>query len=272
MKCHSGEISSFYGNPLTVFWRSVFVKYALLVYIHPMKDTVLIVVPAFNEESSIGEVLIDLKAFVASRENFDVCVVNDGSFDSTSEIAHRSGVHVLDLPVNLGVGGALRAGYRYAFENGFNSVIHFDADGQHQSEFIIEIVEALKDCDFVIGSRYGKDSAYPITPTVRIAQIILSLLLRICHGAKLSDPTSGFRGTKGKLIETFSRSYPSPFLADTIGSIIIAVNHDYEIKEIFTPMKERINGEASHNFLQRCKYFAIAVLLTVLWHEREDKS
>jgi glycosyltransferase involved in cell wall biosynthesis len=244
----------------------------VLGYIHLMIDKVLIVVPAFNEESSIGEVLIDLKAFTAPRENFDVCVVNDGSFDSTSEIAHRSGVHVLDLPVNLGVGGALRAGYRYALENGFNTVIHFDADGQHQSEYIVEVIKALKDCDFVIGSRYGKESTYPITPMVRIAQLILSLLLRICHGVRLSDPTSGFRGTRGELIKTFSQSYPSPFLADTIGSIIIAANHDYKIREIFTPMKERINGEASHNFFQRCKYFAIAVLLTVLWHERDDRS
>ena len=237
-----------------------------------MVESVLIVVPAFNEESSIEEVLFELKAFVSSRDNFDICVVNDGSVDSTSEIAHRSGVQVLDLPVNLGVGGAIRAGYRYAFENGFNLVIHFDADGQHQSEFISDIVEALKDSDFVIGSRYGKESEYPITFIVRIAQVILSLLLRVCHGVKLSDPTSGFRGAKGKLVETFSRNYPSPFLADTIGSIIIATNHEYQIKEIFTPMKERSHGKASHNFLQRCKYFAIAVLLTVLWHEREDKQ
>ncbi len=230
-------------------------------------DPTLIIVPAFNEESSIGSVLKDLKKFTSLQSRFEICVINDGSRDSTSEIARSFGVHVLDLPLNIGVGGALRTGYRFAMENGFQRVIHFDADGQHQSESIVDIMEALDKSDFVIGSRYGKNMEYPISFVVRSAQVVLSVLLRIFHGANLTDPTSGFRGTKGDLIKIFARKYPSPFLADTIGSIILAKKHKFQVEEIFTPMKVRQSGDASQNFYQRVKYFILAMLLIMLWRE-----
>lgn len=227
----------------------------------------LIIIPAFNEASSIGPVVQDLKEFTSLHSGFEICVINDGSEDSTSEIARSLGVHVIDLPLNIGVGGALRAGYRFALECGFQRVIHFDADGQHQSEGIVGIMEALDESDFVIGSRYGKNTEYPISFVVRSAQVVLSVLLRIFHGVSLTDPTSGFRGAKGDLIEIFARKYPSPFLADTIGSIILAKKHNFPAEEIFTPMKVRQAGEASQNFLQRVRYFILAILLIILWRE-----
>jgi glycosyltransferase involved in cell wall biosynthesis len=233
-----------------------------------MGASTLIIVPAFNEEKSLPRVLQDLTTVISQDSEYTICVINDGSTDSTSKIAKEFGVVVLDLPVNIGVGGALRTGYRYAVENRFDRVIHFDADGQHRYNLIADISKGLDENDFVVGSRYGKEASYPITRMVRTAQLTLSLLLKMFHQVNLTDPTSGFRGSKGQLLEVFSRKYPSAFLADTIGSIILAKKHKFKIIEIFTPMNVRTEGLMSHSILQRIKYFGFAVLLVIFWREK----
>jgi glycosyltransferase involved in cell wall biosynthesis len=232
-----------------------------------MQEKVLILVPAFNEEESLGEVLRDVTALEVPDCEVRICVVNDGSKDRTAQIAAKYPVTLIDLPINLGVGGAIRAGYCYASLHGFSKVVHFDADGQHSSLYIPKILEHLREHDLVVGSRYLDGNSYPVKLHVRSAQVILSLLIRLCHGLKISDPTSGFRATKGELIQIYSETYPVNFLSDTIGSTIQAKHHNFRIFEIFTPMNERVHGTSSQGLYQRVKYFLLSVSLVVFWRD-----
>lgn len=232
-----------------------------------MQEKVLILIPAFNEEESLGKVLNELVNLELAKWKISICVINDGSQDRTAEIAQKFPLTLINLPINLGVGGAIRSGYRYAHINGFRRVVHFDADGQHSTLHIETILNQLDTYDLVIGSRYLDQNRYPVKFHVRTAQIILSLLIRMFHGLKISDPTSGFRASKGKLIEIYSKTYPVNFLSDTIGSTIQAKHHGFQVSEIFTPMIERIHGESSQGVLQRVKYFLLSVALLIFWRD-----
>jgi glycosyltransferase involved in cell wall biosynthesis len=232
-----------------------------------MQEKVLILIPAFNEEQSLGKVLNELASLELTKWEISLCVINDGSQDRTAEIARKFSLTLIDLPVNLGVGGAIRSGYRYAHINGFSRVVHFDADGQHSALHIEAILDQLNTYDLVIGSRYLDQNSYPAKLHVRTAQVILSLLIKLFHGLKISDPTSGFRASRGKLIEMYSKIYPVNFLSDTIGSTIQAKHHGFKISEIFTPMIERIHGESSQGVFQRAKYFLLSVTLIIFWRD-----
>jgi glycosyltransferase involved in cell wall biosynthesis len=232
-----------------------------------MQEKVLILVPAYNEEESLGKVLNELATLELPNYKLFVCVINDGSVDRTAQIAEKFPVALINLPVNLGVGGAIRSGYRYAHVNNFSKVVHFDADGQHSMQHIETILEHLNHYDLVIGSRYLDKNYYPAKFHVRTAQVILSLLIKFFHGLNISDPTSGFRASKGKLIEIYSKTYPVNFLSDTIGSTIQAKHHNLQVSEIFTPMTERMNGKSSQGLLQRLKYFLLSVTLVIFWRD-----
>jgi glycosyltransferase involved in cell wall biosynthesis len=232
-----------------------------------MQEKVLIIVPAFNEEESLGKVLNELATLELTTWKLFVCVINDGSVDRTAQIAEKFPITLINLPVNLGVGGAIRSGYRYAHVNNFSRVVHFDADGQHSMHHIETILEHLNDNDLVIGSRYLDKNYYPAKFHVRTAQVILSLLIKIFHGLKISDPTSGFRASKGKLIEIYSKTYPVNFLSDTIGSTIQAKHHGFKISEIFTPMIERKYGKSSQGVMKRTKYFLLSATLIIFWRD-----
>ena len=232
-----------------------------------MQEKVLILLPAFNEEESLGKVLNELVTLKLTKWNVSLCVINDGSQDRTAEIAEKFPLTLINLPVNLGVGGAIRSGYRYAHINGFSRVVHFDADGQHSPLHIETILDQLNTNDLVIGSRYLHKNSYPVRLHVRTAQVILSLLIKVFHGLKISDPTSGFRASKGKLIEIYSKTYPVNFLSDTIGSTIQAKHHGFRISEIFTPMNERMHGKSSQGIFQRAKYFLLSVTLIMFWRD-----
>jgi glycosyltransferase involved in cell wall biosynthesis len=232
-----------------------------------MPDKVLIIIPAFNEEASIGRVLEKLKKISFPEIINSICVINDGSTDRTAEITASHSVFLINLPINLGVGGALRAGYKFAVDRGFNKVIHFDADGQHSSNYLHKMLNALADHDLVIGSRYGTGKAYPVKFHVRAAQIVLSTQIKIIHGISIKDPTSGFRATKGDLVKLYSRIYPTMFLADTIGSTIQAKHHGFKITEILTPMHERQNSKSSVGILKRIRYFILSLNLILFWRD-----
>jgi glycosyltransferase involved in cell wall biosynthesis len=232
-----------------------------------MQEKVLLLIPAFNEEASLGKVLSEVSTLKVNHCEIRICVINDGSRDQTAQIAAKYPVTLIDLPINLGVGGAIRSGYCYAKLHGFTQVVHFDADGQHSSLHISTILEHLRNNDLVIGSRYLQKGFYPIKLHVRSAQIILSLLMKSFHGLRISDPTSGFRASKGKLIQIYSEIYPVNFLSDTIGSTIQAKHHNSKIFEIFTPMSERAHGKSSQGLLQRVKYFLLSITLVMFWRD-----
>jgi glycosyltransferase involved in cell wall biosynthesis len=232
-----------------------------------MTEDVLVLIPAYNEEKSIERVIHSLLDLNIPNIKLHLCVISDGSTDKTKEIAEIFPINLIDLPTNLGVGGALRAGYVFATLNGFEKVVHFDADGQHSTEFIPSLLKELETNDLVIGGRYGEDGRYQVTSHVRLAQRVLSLLLRHFHHIKITDPTSGFRATKAELIREYSRIYPTNYLFDTIGSTIQAKQSGRKIVEIFTPMNERLDGTPSQSFLKKVKYFMLSAFLIVFWRE-----
>jgi glycosyltransferase involved in cell wall biosynthesis len=230
-----------------------------------MMKSVLVVIPAFNEENVIGIVVDKIHKIQAKDYSFDVCVVNDGSSDSTLNVASKHANIVIDLPINLGVGSAVRAGYQYALANKYEYVIQIDADDQHDPSHFNLMLEKLLDFDHVVGSRYLNKDGYQISIIVRMAQIVVSLLMRALHGIKVSDPTSGYRASGKNAIKIFAMSYPTTFLQDTIGSIILLKKADLSLVEINTPMKPRDIGESSQKTLRRIRLYLQSILLIIFW-------
>lgn len=227
---------------------------------------ILVLIPAYNEQENIGKVLTDLINFQKSKPFLDICVINDGSQDDTEEVAKSFPISLLNLPVNSGVGAAVRTGYIYAHLNDYQTVIQFDADGQHDVSEINSILEEASENSIVIGSRFLGNNNYAVPKSTRVAQILLSITLRIFHNLKIQDPTSGFRVSKGReVISYYSRNYPISYLEDTVGSIIQANRKKFKIHEISTPMNQRNMGLSSQNFGKKIKYFIYALLIIIFW-------
>lgn len=225
-------------------------------------EQVLIVVPAFNESESISHVLAPLVEF-----GYSVLVVNDGSTDDTSRIAMGFGVAVLDLPINLGVGGALRAGFQHAVHNGFEAVIQVDADGQHPAERISELISASNDlgASLVIGSRFlGSTKSMSVSDTRRFAMRVLAWTASRAAGTTITDATSGFRIIRQPLLKKFSKSFSANYLGDTYEAIVVAGRAGFIIREISAPLSERLNGKSSsssfRSFLNTTKVLTVAFL------------
>ncbi len=163
------------------------------------KGKVLVIIPAYNEEGSLGKVIEGVKQYLPGA---DALVVNDGSTDLTSERAKASGATVLDLPFNLGIGGAMQAGYQYAYKKGYDIAIQVDGDGQHDPKEIPKLLQALeeKEVDMVIGSRFIGDSEFKSSMMRRVGISIFSKVISLIVGQKITDPTSGFRAANRKAI------------------------------------------------------------------------
>ena len=175
-----------------------------------VNQKVLIIIPAYNEEQSVGKVVEDVKRH---HPEVDMLVVNDGSKDLTSEIAKSMGAVVLDLPFNLGIGGAMQAGYQYAYEKGYDIAIQVDGDGQHDPKEIGKLLKALeeKKMDMAIGSRFIGDSGYKSSTMRRIGISIFSQVISMIVRQKITDPTSGFRAANRKAIQLFASDYPQDY-------------------------------------------------------------
>ena len=171
----------------------------------PQKGT-LIVIPAFNEASNIVSVLDEISNL---SMGYNVLVVDDGSTDNTFDLAIEHGVLALRLPFNLGVGAAMRLGFKYAFQNGYQSVVQVDADGQHVPRYIYSLVSQLSSYDVVIGSRFADGaSGFEVTGSRRLAMRLLAAALSKITRVKLTDVTSGFRASGPRAIKLFATSYP----------------------------------------------------------------
>lgn len=226
------------------------------------KTNVLVVVPAFNESLSIGTVLSSLMS-----HGYSVLVVNDCSTDETSRIAITFGVAVLELPINLGVGGALRAGFQYAVNHGFEAVIQVDADGQHPIDKISELISASNelDADMVIGSRFldHKNSMH-VSDSRRLVMRILAWSASRATSTKITDATSGFRIIRQPLLGKFSRKFAANYLGDTYEALIAAGRSGYRVREIPAPITDRLNGVSSSSsfksIAQTLKVMTVAVL------------
>ena len=206
--------------------------------------TALVVMPAYNEEASLAATLKELASGVPS---VDVLVVDDGSTDATAAIARKENAAVLRLPFNLGVGGAVRAGLRYAVEHHYERAVIVDADGQHPPAAIEALLAALDGgADLAIGTRFSEGSdAYPVG---WLRHRAMRLLHRIVHwrtGQAFTDTTSGFRAFDRPLIELLARDYPVEYLADTVEVLIMVCEAGYTVVEVPTPMRRRAAGQAS---------------------------
>jgi len=209
-----------------------------------MTATTLVVVPAFNEADSLPATLAELSA---RDPSLAAVVVDDGSTDATAEVARRAGVEVLSLPFNLGVGGAVRLGLRYAVERGYQRAVVVDADGQHPPASIGLLLAALDHgADMAVGSRFA-DPANPF-PVGWFRQRAMGLLNRIVRwrtGLELTDTTSGFRAFDRAVIELLARDYPVEYLADTVEVLIMVSEAGYVVVEVATPMRPRSGGRPS---------------------------
>jgi glycosyltransferase involved in cell wall biosynthesis len=224
----------------------------------------LVVMPAFNEEAAVASVIAEVRRVLP---DVGILVVNDGSSDATVPEARRAGAIVLDLPFNLGVGGAMRTGFKYARTHGYRYVVQVDSDGQHDPVAIPKIVEALQSHDVVIGARFAGEGDYVVRGPRKWAMTVLSTVVsRIAH-ARLTDTTSGFRGAGPRAIEIFAEHYPAEYLGDTVESLVLAARAGCRIVQIPVAMRERAGGVPSHNPAKAAIYLgrACMALLVALW-------
>lgn len=204
---------------------------------------VVVVIPAFDEEACVGEVVIAVRG-----QGYECVVVDDASTDRTAEIAERAGATVIRLPINLGVGGALRAGFRYAVDNGAHTVVQVDGDGQHPAEQIGKLLEQLDagEYDMVVGSRFATGGVSSPQSRLRRSAIgVLSTTLRRRAGVTISDPTSGFRAIRDPLLTAFASDFPHHYLGDTFEALLVAGRRGYRIGEIPVAMQARQGGQPS---------------------------
>lgn len=228
------------------------------------KTRLLIVIPAWNEEAVLGDVL---KAVKAEKPSFaDILVVSDGSVDATASIARAAGVAVLDLPLNLGVGGAMRAGFQYARRSGYQYACQLDADGQHDPGEIETLIDTAsrEGADVVIGSRFAGKGNYEARGPRKWAMNLFSFILsRVCH-TRLSDTTSGFKLYGPRALSLFARNYPAEYLGDTIGALVIAARSHLVVREVGVQMHPRAGGEPSHNPIKSALFLVRATLALVV--------
>lgn len=220
-------------------------------------EKTLVVMPAFNEEETVRAVVLEV---FEKLPGISCLVVNDGSTDSTTAEALAGGALVATLPFNLGVGGAMRVGFRYALENGFDNVVQVDADGQHDPDGVRALLERLDSADLVLGARFAGEGDYSAKGPRRWAMVMLSQFLSRTARVKLTDTTSGFRMSGPRAVRLFAEHYPAEYLGDTIESLVIAVRAKCVIVQVPVAMRVRAGGRPSHHPLKAAAYLARAVL------------
>lgn len=222
----------------------------------------LVAIPALNEELSITKVIALIQSDLAQATPL---VIDDGSEDKTAEVARAAGAKVISIPFNVGVGGAMRVAFKYAFANGYTHVMQIDADGQHLPSEGSQLLNADTNNSIVVGSRFlSKDKSYRASGVRRTAMILLAFIVsRICR-TKLTDVTSGFRLTSGQAIELFANEYPREYLGDTVESLIIAHHAGIKITEVPVSMKYRENGNPSQNIFKSSWHLIRALLIIFL--------
>lgn len=219
----------------------------------------LIIVPAYNEEHSLPGVMSDL------QEHFpegDILVIDDGSRDRTAEIARAAGVSVVRLPFNLGIGGAVQTGYRYAHRHGYDIAVQFDGDGQHVAAEIAGLIEAIRKdrADLVVGSRFLDRGDYRPPFFRKIGIWIFSRTLSSIIGSPVTDTTSGFRAANERVIAFFARLYPEDY--PEVESLVLLHRAGMRIEETAVTMRDRTGGCSSITPV-RSAYYMIKVLLAV---------
>lgn len=221
---------------------------------------VLVIIPAYNEAENIVHVVDHM---MEQACQYDYLIVNDGSTDNTLKICEQQDYQYLDLAINLGIGGAVQAGYVYAYKNDYDIAVQMDGDGQHDIAYLQEMLAPILsgEADVVIGSRFIRKEGFQSSQTRRIGIGILSFLIRITTGRKIIDVTSGYRAVNRKFIEIYARDYPTDYPEPE--AIVTAVMHRGKVMEVPVQMKAREGGKSSITF-RKSIYYMIKVTLAIL--------
>lgn len=221
-------------------------------------SSVLVIVPAWNEQASVGDTVREIRA---TNPTVDVLVVDDGSGDRTSEVATAAGATVVRLPFNLGVGGAMRTGYRHALRAGYDVAVQIDADGQHDPRYLDTLIAELDRVDICIGSRFARaDDPYTVRGPRRWAMYLLAGVLSRLAGTRLTDVTSGFRVCNRRAMTVFAEHYPAEYLGDTVESLVIATRVGCRVGQVPVDMRPRAGGQASASPLRAAVFLGRAVV------------
>jgi glycosyltransferase involved in cell wall biosynthesis len=219
----------------------------------------LIIVPAYNEAENITHVIDDIgKNF----QQADILVVNDGSTDSTGEIAKEAGATVINHPFNLGIGAAMQTGYRYADLKEYYIAIQVDGDGQHPPDQIHRLLKPVVEgkADMVIGSRFLGEGEYVPSLARSIGIRIFSRILALIAGERVTDPTSGFRAVNREVIRFFAKNYPEDY--PEVEAIVLLHKAEFDITEVPVQMKARVWGKSSITYFHAA-YYMVKVLLAI---------
>lgn len=223
-------------------------------------NKILVIIPAYNEAENIEKVVDNL---IMNYPQYDYVVINDGSSDTTRDVCRERGYQYLNLSINLGIGGAVQTGYKYAKDKGYDIAVQMDGDGQHDISYLEKMLPVLEngEADVVIGSRFINREGFQSSLLRRIGINFLSGLIWACTGQKIRDVTSGFRAVNKRFIDIYAKYYPMDYPEPE--AIISAIMNRGKIMEIPVVMHERISGDSSINFL-RSIYYMIKVTLAIL--------
>ena len=220
----------------------------------------LVIIPAYNEEGCILNTVQDI---IDNAPDFDYVVVNDCSTDNTRKVCRHNNVKFIDLPVNLGIGGAVQTGYRYAYYHGYDTAVQFDGDGQHDAKYLKTMLDKLTEsgANMVIGSRFIEKKGFQSNSVRRVGINYFTGLIKLLTGKKITDPTSGLRMVDAKLIKYFAFNYPSDYPEPESAVTILARGN--EIIEVPVEMRHRQAGKSSIN-LRKSIYYMIKVSIAMI--------
>ena len=226
----------------------------------------LAIIPAYNEEKSILQVVEDIRQ---NAPGFDYVVINDCSTDNTKEVCRGNGLNFVDMPVNLGIGGAVQTGYRYAVENGYEIAVQFDGDGQHDAAYLNEMAEYLVDneCDMVIGSRFIKKEGFQSSVMRQMGIRYFRVLIKLLTGKVITDATSGMRMVGRDLIREFANDYPRDYPEPESTTAMLLKKK--KIEEYPVKMRARSEGVSSISPLKSVYYMIkVSLAIILVWTRR----
>lgn len=237
------------------------------------KSRILLIIPAYNEEKNIINTVNSIKE---NKENYDYIVINDGSKDNTLKVLQDNNINHINLIQNLGIGGAVQTGYKYAYYNGYDIAVQFDGDGQHDVNYVKNICQPIIDgnANICIGSRYLDNSTSKFKSTFmrRLGKNIISIMLRIFIREKVTDPTSGFRAVDKNIIKLFAEDYPTDYPEPE--SLVTLNKAGFKIMEVPVSMNERKEGVSSIHAWKSISYMvkvSLAILIDSLNKKKRVK-
>jgi len=220
----------------------------------------LIIIPAYNESECIERTIENIQK---NAEDFDYIIINDCSTDNTREICEKRGFHIINLPINLGIGGAVQTGYLYGVRYGYDMAVQVDGDGQHDAAFLQKMADCLEEtgADMVIGSRFIEKQGFQSTGARRIGIRFFTWLIRLMTGKTVTDPTSGLRMVNRKVMEEFAKDYPKDYPEPE--TAVTVLHCGMKIEEIPVVMKERAGGVSSIS-MKKSVYYMVKVSMAII--------